>query len=56
MALREGGICKDIPYEVLTAMVQDNVLFVAWQDNILVLRLTTAYNMREIHEENGNDV
>lgn len=39
---------KDIPYGVLAAVVQDDVLIVAWQDNNLVLRLTTAYSVREI--------
>lgn len=39
---------KDIPYGVLAAVVQDDILFVAWQDNNLVLALTTAYGVREI--------
>lgn len=39
---------KDISYEVLAAMVQNDILLVAWQDNNLVLDLTTAYGVREI--------
>ena len=41
---------KDIPYGVLAAVVQDDVLMVAWQDNNLVLGLTTAYGVREIDD------
>lgn len=41
---------KDIPYGTLAAMVQDGVLLVAWQDNNLVLGLTTAYGVREIED------
>lgn len=41
---------KDIPYGVLAAMVQDDILLVAWQDNNLVLGLTTAYGVREVDD------
>ncbi len=41
---------RDIPYGVLDAMVYDDVLCVAWQDNNLVLALTTAYGVREIDD------
>ena len=41
---------RDIPYGVLAAVVQNNVLMVAWQDNNLVLGLTTAYGIREIDD------
>lgn len=41
---------KDILYGVLAAMVQNGVLLVAWQDNNLVLGLTTAYGVREIDD------
>ncbi len=41
---------KDIPYGVLAAVVQNDVLHVAWQDNNLVLALTTAYGVREIDD------
>ena len=39
---------KDIPYGGLTIVVQDDILFVAQQDNNLVLALTTVYSVREI--------
>ena len=41
---------RDIPYAVLAAVVQDDVLLVAWQDNNLVLGLTTAYGVREVKD------
>ena len=41
---------KDIPYGVLAAVVQNDVLMVAWQDNNLVLGLTTAYGVREVDD------
>ena len=41
---------KDIPYGVLAVVVQDDILFVAWQDNNLVLALTTIYSIREIDD------
>lgn len=41
---------KDIPYGVLAAMVQDDVLLVAWQDNNLVLGITTAYDVRDVDD------
>ena len=41
---------KDIPYRVLAAVVQKDVLQVAWQDNNLVLGLTTAYGVREVDD------
>ena len=41
---------KDIPYGVLAAVVQNDVLLVAWQDNNLVLGLTTAYGVREVDD------
>ena len=31
-------------------MVQNNILLVAWQDNNLVLGLTTAYGVREVDD------
>ncbi len=36
---------RDIPYGVLTAVVQDNILLVAWQDKNLVLGLTIEYRV-----------
>ena len=36
---------KDIPWGVLAAVVQKDILLVAWQDNNLVLGLTTAYGV-----------
>ena len=41
---------RDIPYGVLAAVVQKDVLLVAWQDNNLVLGLSTAYGAREIED------
>ena len=41
---------KDIPYRVLAAVIQKDVLQVAWQDNNLILGLTTAYSIREIND------
>lgn len=41
---------KDIPYGVLAAVVQNNILLIAWQDNNLVLGLTTAYGVREVND------
>ncbi|KAF6240901.1 hypothetical protein HO173_000693 [Letharia columbiana] len=41
---------KDIPYGTLAAVVQDDILMVAWQDNNLVLALTTAYGVREVDD------
>ena len=41
---------RDIPYGVLAAIVQQDVLHVAWQDNNLVLGLSTAYGVREIKD------
>ena len=41
---------RDIPYGVLAAIVQNNVLLVAWQDNNLVLGLTTVYGVREVED------
>ena len=40
---------KDIPYGTLTAVVQDNILMIAWQNNNLILALTTAYGVREVN-------
>ena len=36
---------KDILYGVLAAVVQNDVLLVAWQDRNLILELTTAYDV-----------
>ncbi len=41
---------RDISYGVLAAVVQDDVLYAAWQDNNLVLALTTAYGVREVDD------
>ena len=41
---------KNIPYGVLAAVVQNDVLHVAWQDNNLVLALTTAYGVHEVDD------
>lgn len=41
---------RDIPYGVLAAIVQQDVLHVTWQDNNLVLGLTTTYGVREIED------
>ena len=41
---------RDIPYGVLVAIVQQDVLHVVWQDNNLVLGLTTVYGVREIKD------
>ena len=35
---------------MLAAIVQNNVLLVAWQDNNLVLGLTTAYSVKAIED------
>ena len=40
---------KNIPYEVLAAVIQNDILFMAWQDNNLVLALITTYSIREIN-------
>lgn len=37
---------RDIPCGVLTAVVQDDVLLVAWQDTNLVLGLTIEYGVQ----------
>ena len=39
------NFAKDIPWGVLAAVAQKDVLLVAWQDNNLVLGLTTAYGV-----------
>ena len=41
---------KNISYEVLTEVIQNNILLVIWQDNTLVLKLITAYNVSEIND------
>ena len=41
---------KDIPYGVLATVIQDDILMVAWQDNNLVLALTTAYGVRDVDD------
>ena len=39
---------KDISYDVLVAMIQDDVLLIAWQNNNLVLEMITAYDVRDV--------
>ncbi len=41
---------KDISYGVLAAIVRDDLLFLGWQDNNLVLALITAYGVREVDD------
>lgn len=41
---------KNISYGILAAMIQNDVLMIAWQDNNLVLTLTTAYDVKNVDD------
>ena len=48
--MKKVVFAKDVLYRVLAAVVQNDVLHVAWQDNNLVLALTTSYSVHEVDD------
>ena len=48
--MKKVVFAKDVLYGVLAAVVQNDVLHVAWQDNNLVLALTTSYSVHEVDD------